>query len=487
MSTFRMAAVCLSLGACLFAASCKPQQNYPKPGTVVRVDYAAFDPRVHVAPGEFDLPVAPKVDEETPYESAIRSYLDQGDFDRLDDEAHQARVGKVRFKGGAWKLYAFYYAVTALPEGDFVDESDWNLRLEKLKAWVTAKPDSVTAQIALADAFMYYGWFARGTGAASTVTPEQWSLFGQRAVLARAILKKASQLNEKCPYWYEAMQHVAQAQGWKKAEARDLMEKAVAFEPGYYHAYREYARYLDPKWYGNDGEVEAFADEISNKVGGKEGAFVYFEIASLLTCQCNGSPAHMKKLSWPKIQEGYEAIEQLYGVSSLKRSRFAHMAYLAPDKTVSQKALLELGDNWDQESWGTKEHFEEVREWAVGPKPDPNVAGNSLVYVSSSPRHGTDLKVGDQVSFSLTVGYALATADYGRISVVLQKDDGDRLSPTHRQVAAAINRGTGQATLTDSFEVPPDTKKIHVWVPLAPEGDLRTPKDLYFEYSVAQE
>jgi hypothetical protein len=307
-----------------------------------------------------------------------------------------------------------------------------------------------------------------------------------RAALARAILKKASQLTEKCSYWYEAMQHVAQAQGWRKSEARELMEQAVSFEPSYYHAYREYARYLDPRWYGSDGEAEAFADEISNRVGGKEGAFLYFEIASLLTCQCNPSPAHMKKLSWPKIQKGYEALDQLYGVSTLKRNRFAYMAYLAADRAVTQKVLLQAGDDWDKQTWGSKDHFEDVREWAVGPRPNPGEPSNSIVYVNSTPKTGTDLKVGDQVSLSLTVQYGLATADAGRIALVLQKDDGSQLWPARRQVAAAISRGTGEATLTDAFEVPPGTKKIHAFVPLIPAGNTLSSGGLTFEYPVTQ-
>jgi hypothetical protein len=486
--SYRIAAACSLLGGCIFAASCKTEKPHPKPGETIYVDYALNDPRVRVVPGKLEQPVAPKVDEEEPYQSEIESYLDQGDFDRLDEEAHQARVGKTRFTGGAWKLYSLYFAVTTLPEEEPVDDSNWNLRLDKLKAWVTANPESVTAQIALADAYVNYGWYVRGTGYANTVAPGQWELFEQRAMLARAILEKASQLSEKCPYWYEAMQHVAQAQGWKKSEARELMEQAVSSEPGYYYFYREYARYLDPRWYGGDGEVEAFADEISSRVGGKEGAFLYFEIASLLTCQCGSSPTHMKKLSWPKIQEGYEALDQLYGVSSLKRNRFANMAYLAADRAVTQKVLLQIGDDWDEQTWASKDHFEDVREWAVGPRPSPGdeEPSDSIVYVNSTPKTGTVLQVGNQVSLSLTVQYSLATADAGRITLVLQKDNGSELWPARRQVVAAISRGAGEATLTDAFEVPPGTKKIHAFVPLVPRGNTLGPGGLTFEYPVTQ-
>ncbi len=81
------------------------------------------------------------------------------------------------------------------------------------------------------------------------------------------------------------MQQLAIAQGWNRSQARQLLDQAVAFEPDYYHYYREHANYLLPKWYGEPGEAEAFAEEASNKVGGQEGKFVYFEIASLIMCQ----------------------------------------------------------------------------------------------------------------------------------------------------------------------------------------------------------
>jgi hypothetical protein len=74
--------------------------------------------------------------------------------------------------------------------------------------------------------------------------------------LAASTLADAAKLREKCPYWYEAMQVVALNQGWNKSEARELMEQAAAFEPGFYHFYREYANFVLPKWYGETGKRE---------------------------------------------------------------------------------------------------------------------------------------------------------------------------------------------------------------------------------------
>jgi len=175
-----------------------------------------------------------------------------------------------------------------------------------------------------------------------------------------------AKLKEKCPYWYQAMQGVALAQGWDKSQARKLFDAAAAFEPTYYHYYRLYANYLLPKWYGEPGESEAFAEEISDHVGGQQGKFIYFEIASLVACQCDSEDSHIENLSWPKIKEGYVTLGQLYGYSTLKMNRFARMAVAAHDKAAAQQIFTTLGNDWDRTVWKSSLDFVNARNWAEG-------------------------------------------------------------------------------------------------------------------------
>jgi hypothetical protein len=70
---------------------------------------------------------------------------------------------------------------------------------------------------------------------------------GQRHQHANPVLLAAARLKERDPHWYEAMQQVAFEEGWENAHARELLDQAVTFEPGYYHYYREYADYLKPQ------------------------------------------------------------------------------------------------------------------------------------------------------------------------------------------------------------------------------------------------
>jgi len=63
-----------------------------------------------------------------------------------------------------------------------------------------------------------------------------------------------------------------------------------------------YAQFILPKWYGQKGETQAFAEEVSHKVGVLEGSILYYEIATEVACQCEDAPDWMDGLSWPRLK-----------------------------------------------------------------------------------------------------------------------------------------------------------------------------------------
>jgi hypothetical protein len=311
-------------------------------------------------------------EEAEPYVSSITSYYLQRDFDQLEREAHEARIGEERFAGGSWKIYNFYAGVALPGRKTPADETVWNTYLAITKDWVAAKPESATARIALADAHLALAWKARGTGYANTVSDQSWDTFHSEIALVREALLEAAQRKERCPYWFALMQAVALADGWDPEDAQELFDQAVAFEPNFYYFYQNYAHYLEPQWFGKEGEREAFADDSSLHLGGDQGEIVYFEIASGEICSCND----LAKMSWPRIQLGYEAIERLYGSSSLKRNRFAYLAYLAKDRAAARRVFGEIGESWDPGAWSSRNKFEEARAWAMSGVEEPARAAN---------------------------------------------------------------------------------------------------------------
>ena len=299
------------------------------------------------------------------YGRQLAELLTRRDFDGLEHEADMARSSKSRFPGGPWKLYDFYDTLGQPSRGSKASDADWSAHLALLKEWVSGQHQSSTARIALAQAYLNYGGKARGGGYANTVTAEGWQLYGDRADLALASLKEAAALPVKCPFWYFAMLRVAMAQAWSRPQAKALLDGLISFEPSFYHFYRQFAIYLQPKWYGEEGEAEAFADSISQTLGGEEGAFVYFEIVTALNCGPCSNASTLANFSWPKIKQGYAALENLYGTSKLKMNRFAFLAVNVQDKASAKQVFALIGDDWDPEVWRNQEMFKAAKVWAM--------------------------------------------------------------------------------------------------------------------------
>ncbi len=370
---FRVFTLCTLAGS--IAASCGRTQAVPPPipinsvMQVVREYGKPVVPRASVPPnpGGPSLTGDGPYDSDGPYQAHIAAMLAQSDFAQLEREAQQVRASKSRLKGGVWKLYALYDAVdTPSPNSDS-SNSDWETHILAVKKWVAAYPSSATARIALAQSYLNHGWAARGSGYSNTVPESGWNLLSQGAELAKSTLLDAARLEEKCPYWYESMLVVARIEAWPKRDARALFDAAVAFEPTYYHFYREYANSLLPKWYGEEGEIQAFAEEVSKRLGDPDGSIIYFEIASMLACQCDKEMDSLARMSWPRVKKGYSDLQRLYGTSTLKMNRFAYMSVLSGDKIPARDTFTTLGDSWSESVWPSAEHFETAKRWASTP------------------------------------------------------------------------------------------------------------------------
>lgn len=306
--------------------------------------------------------------------TTVRLLVWRKDYEGLDKLAAHLRTTKERFPGGGWKLYTFYVGLREMTAGSTATDADWQEHLAFFKNWMTSRPQSITARVGLADAYLSFAWAARGHGMANTVTEQGWQIFAERTQQSAKVLVDAAALTEKCPQWYTTMQDVALAAGSDKDRLHAIFEKAIAFEPDYYYYYQDYAVALLPKWNGEPGETEAFVEESSREIGGKKGALLYFEIASQLCGECG--EFSRDGFSWPKLQEGFAALDERYGLTPMKLNRFAYMAVTYGDKAVAAKAFLRIGDNWNGSVWGSRARFDAQRQWAGLPvisQPSPAI------------------------------------------------------------------------------------------------------------------
>ena len=158
------------------------------------------------------------------------------------------------------------------------------------------------------------------------------------------------------------MQSVAKAQGWDLAKSTDLLKEATALAPDYYYYYRSLANYMLPKWEGQEGDSANFAEQSANRMGGTRGDMLYFRIGEGIVCACD--EPEFTRLSWPRLQKGYEAIEKEYGSSVSDLNVLALMATKNGDSVTADAAFKRIGDNHDIEKWVTEDFFNQMKTWA---------------------------------------------------------------------------------------------------------------------------
>lgn len=287
----------------------------------------------------------------------VKGLLFQHHYDELEKAAGRARINKTRTKGGLWQLYLFYNAV------DEASRADAQVVTE-LKKWVAAHPESLTARVALAQAYIALGFHARGSGYANAVTQSQWAGLANGAELALDTIREASRIGTD-PHMYFVLMEIAVAEGWDKQQTRSLFERALSEEPDYYHTFREYANYLLPKWYGDEFEAESLGEELYQRVGGRQGLFLYFEIATVIGCDCSEADAQVSQMSWDRIKQGYAALQELYGANNRDNNRFLRMAVAHKDKAAAQPVAAKIGDDWEDDIWRSRASFETARAWAL--------------------------------------------------------------------------------------------------------------------------
>jgi len=300
------------------------------------------------------------------YCAHIHSLLLQEDFGQLEKIAAQNRVDKGRLIGGVFKTGSFYTGTGATSCLETGTEAEHLSLIALLTKWNAAYPDSVTPRLALATLYIDYAWVARGRGTADTVSRKGWRLFRGRTAQAKDILIRAASLKDKDPQWYVVMQMVAQNEGWEQADARELLDQALGFDPDFYPFYRFHSIYLLPQWYGNPGDIQALADEAASKHPEPQGSMLYFRIMSTLACYCGQNPEQLKGADWQKLQLGFANIEKAYGLSDLNANRFSEMAFVFGDKAVAREAFGRITQR-DDAAWVDVQSFQYARNWASAP------------------------------------------------------------------------------------------------------------------------
>jgi len=220
-------------------------------------------------------------------------------------------------------------------------------------------------RVALAKAYIGYGWFVRGKGYINTVTKENYDLLHERLDLAENELLEAHKLGVKCPRWYREMLYIGMAKGWSLDEFNEIYEEAIKFEPNYLQFYLVKSENVTPKWNGNQGDWEKFVDELPGKLAAletDESDIIYFTVV-VNKLRDQSLNINYAMLSKERIKKGFSDMEKKYNVDNLRLNQFAFIACLVLEFSSAEEAFNRIGDDWNKEVWN-EQTFRQMKQFA---------------------------------------------------------------------------------------------------------------------------
>ncbi|HQU83593.1 MAG TPA: DUF4034 domain-containing protein [Pyrinomonadaceae bacterium] len=312
---------------------------------------------------------APEFDPNSPsdvFSKQINDLFMARDYKAIEKIADEARTKKERMSGGYWKIDDLYEPLSTIyadrPAQELSDEL-WKNRIELLKQWKQAEPESITARIALSQAYINYAWFARGNGYANTVSKESNELLQERLELAENELKEARQLKAKCPRWYRNVLFLGMARGMEKERFEKIYEEAINSEPNYLQYYLVKSEYLTPKWHGEPGDWQKFVDALPSKIATlktDESDLIYFVVV-VNKLKDNSMMQNWGAISKEKMRKGLADMETKYGADKLRLNQYAFYTCIVRDIENGKDTFAKIGDNFDKSVWN-EQQFRQMKQ-----------------------------------------------------------------------------------------------------------------------------
>lgn len=262
--------------------------------------------------------------------AGVREAFEKGEYAKIDAIAEELRKSGEDYPRGDWKLDTLYDALGDLPDG--APDSTWKVALAKFDEWKKQYPQSVTPYVAKADALANYAWRARGSGWSNTVSQDGWKKFEERLVLAQKEIDEGAKLEQKCPKLGHIAQRVALGQSMERDQYDKIVSQQIADFPRYTPTYLAQSWYLQPRWFGEDGEWGRVAGAECDRIGGDAGYMTYARITWYLTPYYD-NVIEEAGVDWPRAKRGFEALRKKYPTSAGVALMAVRLALQANDKS----------------------------------------------------------------------------------------------------------------------------------------------------------
>lgn len=315
---------------------------------------APAKPKAFVDPAKYTVVETAEAKDCHEIRAQAKQLFDATNYNGLEELATKYSDMSDCYPEGFSKLGQVYRGI--VPDSDAA-EDDFKTALPKMRKWIVAKPDSMTARLAIADTLINYAWKARGSGWADSVSKEGWKLMGERLTESAQFLKEAGSLKEQSPRRWTLFMTAALGLNATRPQYEALFRKAVSSCPDNFAAYSDMAYYLLPRWHGQPGETKKFITDFSDQIGGENGDLFYARLTWSLR-RCSTNIFEECNLSWDRVDKGFQVMEKRYPNSTYVENARAYFAVIGSTrKADGQTRITAMNGNIDTNMWTSKDNF----------------------------------------------------------------------------------------------------------------------------------
>ena len=293
--------------------------------------------------------------------AAWRELFQKGDFKSLDDIADEFRVQRAKYPNGRSKLWRFTWCPFASDRSAMSDE-DYTKAFEQIAAWKKDRPDSVNALLLEAHLWLEYAFCARGGEWASETPESQLKLFHERCEKASVTLDLIDTKKLPVDAAYRRLR-IEIAKGIGEKPDRKLVYDELNIDPRNMDVVHGMVSCLLPRWFGEPGELEQFAEEVADRTRADCGDMQYAIVAIAAKEYLYSYLLEAHPFDWPRIHRGFLDLERLYPDSRDHWNDEAQLAFMAEDLKTVYEIMPKIDPVLNRKNWEESGiHFDKFRE-----------------------------------------------------------------------------------------------------------------------------
>lgn len=290
-----------------------------------------------------------------------RELLLKKEFQQLDDIANELRSHRTKYSNGRGKLWSWAWCPLAHSPSAMSDE-EYAKSFELIEAWKTARPDSVNALLLEAHIWQKYSFQARGGQSASETPEEQLRLFQKRCEKASAALNQIDAKKLPIDTVYRRLR-LEVAKGLGEKPDIDLVYAELQEDPRNMELVHGMAICLLPRWFGEPGELERFAEEVADRTKTECGDMQYTTVVIAAKEMLKSYLLETHPFDWPRIRRGFRDYERLNPMSQDHWNDEAQLAFMAEDLDAVYEIMAKIDPVLRRQSWEETEiNIDKFRE-----------------------------------------------------------------------------------------------------------------------------